>query len=112
MTTVQIVLSDVDYAQSLRTLLVNDGYHAVIRHRAEFSLEGVIVLDTDWLVGNWLDHFEFGKHSDRIVVVASRAESLKLTDLWAASIRHIVYREDPISTAHLAIIAAELRLHE
>ena len=62
------------------------------------------------LDAGWLDRADFGNRPERLVVITSRNASINLADMWAAGIRSMVCREDPIENAHLAILAAELRL--
>lgn len=105
MNTIQIVLSDLDYARTLEALILRDGHPVTVRGSPDLNLDGVIVLEA-----GWLDRIELGKSPERFVVIASRSTSINPTDLWAADVRHMVYREDPIVNVHLAVLAADLRL--
>ena len=106
MKTVQIALTDPEYAQSLRKLLLRDGNHRVyVVDRADLRLDGVMVIDTSSLES--LSILE--KEPERFVVV-TRKGSDHLSRIWDAGVRHVVFDGDSPTTAHLAIIAAELRL--
>jgi hypothetical protein len=107
MSTIQIVLQDFEYARTLEALFSGDGYAVTVRYSPDLNLGGVIVLDA-----GWMDRVEFGKHAERLVVITSRDASINLADMWAAGIRSLVHREDPIENARLAILAAELRLRK
>jgi hypothetical protein len=103
--TIQIVLSDLDYARWLQALFLRDGHPVTIRDSPDLNLDGVIVVEADWL-----ERIDLGPRPERFVAVASRSAPSNLTDLWSAGVRYMVYREDPIENAHLAILAADLRL--
>jgi hypothetical protein len=104
MNTIQIVLSDLDYARWLQALFLRDGYAVTIRDSPDLNLDGVVVLEA-----SWLDRIELNR-PERFVVVASRSGVINQNDLLAAGVRCMVYREDPIENAHLAVLAAGLRL--
>jgi hypothetical protein len=107
MSTIQIVLQDFEYARALEALFSRDGHAVMVRNSPDLNLGGVIALDA-----GWIDRVEFSNRPERIVVVISRNASINLADMWAAGIRSVVYREDPIETTRLAILAAELRLRK
>lgn len=107
MSTIQIVLQDFEYARTLEALFSGDGYAVTVRYSPDLNLGGVIVLDA-----GWMDRVEFGKHAERLVVITRRDASINLADMWAAGIRSLVHREDPMENARLAILAAELRLRK
>ena len=105
MSTIQIVLSDFEYARWLQARFSRDGHTVTVRDSPDLNLGGVIVLDA-----GWLDRVDLRSLSERLVVITSRDTSINLADVWAAGVRYIVDREDPIEQAHLAVLAAELRL--
>src|ERR1700730_3906268 len=106
MKTVQLAIGNMEYAQSLRDLLLRDGTHRVyVVDRPDLRLDGIVMLDGD-RPGNlsMLD-----SEPERFVVI-TRKGSDSLSRIWAAGIRHVLFDGDPANTAQLAIIAAELRL--
>ena len=106
MTTVQIIMANRKYATELEQLLVRDGQHRVVHLDAPDENEsGVVVMDSDVFR-------EFGDAScrpEQVVLVADHEEEL-LTKAWDPGLRSVVFRDDPIQTTLLAVIAAELRL--
>ncbi|HYL36653.1 MAG TPA: hypothetical protein VEV17_12135 [Bryobacteraceae bacterium] len=106
MKTIQLALQNSEYSESLRCLLVRDGTHRVyVVDRPDLRLDGVIVID-----GNQADTLSFLDGEPERFVVITRKGSDHLAKIWDAGVRHVVFEGDPPSTAHLAIIAAEMRL--
>jgi hypothetical protein len=106
MTTVQVAVRDVQLAHRLERLLSQCGRHIVrIVRRPDFSLDGVIVIDSKMLD----DSPYFAEQLDRFVVVTPNNEAV-LAKIWEAGIPHIVFEEDSARTAELAVSAAEIRL--
>ena len=106
MKTIQIAIKDSEYAETLRALLVRDGSHRVYSvDQPDLRLDGVIVVD-----GNQADSFSCLEGDAERFVVITRKGSDQLSRIWNAGVRHVVFEGDAPSTAHLAIIAAELRL--
>jgi hypothetical protein len=106
MTTVQIIMANQQYATELERLLKRDGQHRVLQLDEPSSQEaGVVVMDAE----AFRKHSEASLHPDQVVLVADHEESL-LTKAWEAGLRSVVFRDDPIQTTLLAVIAAELRL--
>lgn len=106
MKTVQLAIGDSEYAQSLRNSLLRDGTHRVyLVDQPDLRIDGVVVID-----GSKLDGPTLGKDQPERYVVITRKGTDSLSCLWNAGIRHVVFEGDSPSTAHLAIIAAELRL--
>ncbi|HLK18403.1 MAG TPA: hypothetical protein VKT81_05580 [Bryobacteraceae bacterium] len=106
MKTVQLAMQDSEYAQTIRTLLLRDGIHNVyLVDHPDLHLDGVVVLDQSALQ----DLADTDTDRDRFLVVTAK-DAADLSRMWAAGIRHVVYKEDSPYTAQLAIIAAELRL--
>ena len=106
MKTIQLALQDTEYAASLRGLLLRDGTHRVyVVENPDLRLDGVIVID-----GNRKENFSFLDGEPERFVVITRKGSDHLSRIWDAGVRHVVFEGDSPSTAHLAIIAAEMRL--
>jgi hypothetical protein len=105
MSTIQIVLSDFEYARWLQARFSRDGHTVTVGDSPDLNLGGVIVLDA-----GWLDRVDLSNLSERLVVITSRDISINLADMWKAGVRFIVYRDDPIELAQLAVLAVELRL--
>ena len=106
MKTIQMALKDGEYADALRNLLVRDGTHRVyLVEQPDLRLDGVIVVD-----GNRAESLSLLDGEPERFVVITRKGSDHLARIWDAGVRHVVFEGDSPSTAHLAIIAAELRL--
>jgi hypothetical protein len=106
MKTVQLAIGNMEYAQSLRDLLLRDGTHRVyVVDRPDLRLDGIVMIDGD-RPGNlsMLD-----SEPERFVVIAHKGSD-SLSRIWDAGVRHVLFDGDPANTAQLAIIAAELRL--
>jgi hypothetical protein len=106
MKTVQLAIGNMEYAQSLRDLLLRDGTHRVyVVDRPDLRLDGIVMIDGD-RPGNlsMLD-----SEPERFVVIAHKGSD-SLSRIWDAGVRHVLFDGDPPNTAQLAIIAAELRL--
>jgi hypothetical protein len=106
MKTIQLALQNPEYAQSLQNLLLRDGSHRVyVVDQPDLRLDGVVVID-----GQRIDNFSIlDPEPERFVVIASKSSD-GLARIWDAGVRHVVFEGDSPSTAHLAIIAAEMRL--
>lgn len=106
MKTIQLALQNSEYAESLRSLLLRDGSHRVyVVDRPDLRLDGVIVID-----GNQGETLSFLDGEPERFVVITRKGSDHLSRIWDLGVRHVVFEGDSPSTAHLAIIAAEMRL--
>ncbi len=102
---VQLTLTDTPYADELRELLVRGGVREVRSVAVpDPRLEGVIVVDSDALD---LLPCPF-PHPERIVLI-TRNDPQHLSRAWNAGVRSVVFSQDPLGTAVLAIMAAELR---
>jgi hypothetical protein len=106
MKTIQLALHDSEYTQSLRTLLLRDGMHRVYMvDRPDLRLDGVVVVE-----GNQAEDLAVLDGEPERFVVITRKGSDHLSRIWDAGVRHVVFEGDSPGTAHLAIIAAEMRL--
>lgn len=106
METVQLTIGDAPYASALRDLLERSGTLAVCCVDVpDPKQDGVIVVDSDGL-----DRLPGPLLNPERVVLITRNDSEHLSQAWNAGIRSVVFNEDPLSTAVLAILAAELRV--
>ncbi len=106
MDTVQLSIRDAPYAAALREQLQRSGaceVHCV--DVPDAAREGVIVIDSDGL-----DSLAFPLCRPERVVLITRNDPAHLSRAWNAGIRSVVFCEDPLATAVLAIMAAELRV--
>ncbi len=105
METVQLTLTDAPYANALRELLERGGVRQVrCVDVPDPHMEGVIVIDSDAL-----DLLPFPPpYAERIVLI-TRNDPQHLSRAWNAGVRSVVFSQDPLDTAVLAIMAAELR---
>jgi hypothetical protein len=106
METVQLAITDAPYASALRDLLERGGQRSVRPVEVpDPRQEGVIVVDSDAL-----DRLPFPVQNPERVVLITRNDPQHLSQAWNAGIRSVVFSADPLSTAVLAIMAAELRV--
>jgi hypothetical protein len=106
METVQLTIADQPYAAALRDLLVRSGVPSVCCvDVADPRRDGVIVVDSEGL-----DRLPSPVDKPERIVLITRNDSEYLARAWNAGIRSVVFNEDPLSTAVLAIMAAELRV--
>jgi hypothetical protein len=106
METIQLTIANTGYASELRDLLVrNAGWTVREVQTPDTRLEGVIVLDTAALgcLPRELPNPE------RIVLVTQNDPRL-LAKAWEVGIVSVVFENDPMNTALLAIMAAQLRV--
>jgi len=105
METVQLTIRDARYASALQDLLERNGNVEVHRVDVPDPLRGgVIVVDAEGL-----DRLPAALANPERVVLITRNDPRQLARAWNAGIRSVVFSEDPLSTAVLAIMAAELR---
>mgnify|MGYP001129656846 CR=1 FL=1 len=105
METVQLTIRDARYASALQDLLERNGSVQVHRVDAPDPAQGgVIVVDLEGL-----DRLPAASVDPERVVLITRNDPRHLAQAWNAGIRSVVFSEDPLSTAVLAIMAAELR---
>jgi hypothetical protein len=106
METVQLAVRDSRYAVSLREMLERGGNrHVECVEVPDLRHDGVIVVDPDGL-----DRLPSPLLYPERVVLITRNDPHNLAQAWNAGIRSVVFSEDPLSTAVLAIMAAELRI--
>jgi hypothetical protein len=106
MKTVQVALRDSEQAQSLRDLLSRDGVHQVhVVAQPDTAVAGVIVMDIDYLDSSGA----LPRDRERVVVVASKANT-DLTKAWKAGARRVVFYGDDPRTLRVAVLATELTL--
>lgn len=105
METVQVTLNDTRYASALRDLLERNGTRQVrCVEVPDPKQAGVIVVDSEGL-----GRLPIPLLNPERVVLITRNDPEHLAKAWNAGIRSVVFNEDPLSTAVLAIMAAELR---
>jgi len=108
MKTVQLAISDSEYAEALRNLLVRDGTHRVyLVDRPDLGRDGVIVIGA-----NNPDNLSLLESDPERFIVVTKEGSDNLSRIWQAGARHVVFEKDPPHTAQLAIFATELQLAE
>ncbi|HZU28595.1 MAG TPA: hypothetical protein VFA04_23930 [Bryobacteraceae bacterium] len=105
MTTVQVAITDTEYAQTISALLRREGrYQLMMVAEPDLALEGVVVLDCEHL-----ERLGSAVGAPERFVLITRKDPDRLAELWNAGIRHVVFQEDPPNTLQLAVSAAELR---
>jgi hypothetical protein len=106
METIQLTLNDTRYASALREMLQRHGNRDIRSTQIpDPRQEGVIVVDSDGL-----DRLPLPLLNPERVVLITKNDPQHLAQAWNAGIRSVVFHEDPLSTAVLAILAAELRV--
>ncbi len=105
MESIQIAISNVDYANTLLDLLVrNAGWKAQIVESPNTAAEGVIVVDAAAL-----ESLPPGLSNPERFVLVTRNDPRLLARAWEAGIISVVFEDDPPGTAVLAIMAARLK---
>lgn len=106
METIQLALANTSYATALREMLLRDGtWEVCCVELPDSRRPGVMVLDApalDRLPPPLPD-------PERIVLIAPN-DPHHLARAWEAGIVSVVFDNDPLSTAMLAIMAARLRV--
>jgi hypothetical protein len=106
MESVQLTLADAPYAAALRDSLERGGVRQVRCVDVPDPLqEGVIVVDSDGL-----DLLPVPLPNPERIVLITRNDPQHLSRAWNAGVRSVVFNQDPLGTAVLAIMAAELRV--
>ena len=108
MQTIQLALSDAEYSQTLRRMLIED------RGFRDWRIETVLVPEPR-KAGVWVIDCEALSrvtlpipHPERVVLIAKNPAE-ELTRAWKAGIISVVSERDPVSTTMLAILAARYR---
>jgi len=102
---VQVAIRDKAYAAALRDLLQRSGAGEVRFVEApDPASEGVIVVDPEAL-----ERMPQPLVRPERVVLITRNDPEQLSRAWHAGIRSVVFCNDPLNTAVLAILAAGLR---
>jgi hypothetical protein len=106
MDTVQLSIHDAPYAAALRQLLEQNGLRRIRTVDSPDPAEdGVIVVDC-----GALNRLQLPLENPERIVLITRNEPRHLAQAWNAGIRSVVFCEDPLNTAVLAILAADLRV--
>ena len=103
---VQLAISNPAYGSALRELLLRNATWKVLTvDIPDMRAEGVVVLDTVTL-----QRLPSQIAGPERVVLVTQNDPQHLTRAWEAGIVSVVFENDPISTALLAIMAAQLRV--
>ena len=109
MQTVQVAIGDASYAKALGEALLQDwafrGWEVLCVETPDPQKKGVIVLDSDAL-----DRLPSPVPNPERVVLIARNDPQCLARAWNAGIISVVYDNDSLSTAMLAIMAARFRI--
>lgn len=107
MTNVQIDISDPDYAEALRDLLMADGQHHVhIVNYPNPAIDGVVVVD-DTVISRMTS--SPGLDFNRCVIFTNKV-AVEANQLWEAGVRHVIHADQPPHVGRLVVLAAEKRL--
>ena len=105
METIQVAIANASYSTALRDLLArNAGWRILSVEAPDPRIEGVIVVDT-----LALDRLPSAIENPQRVVLITPNEAPHLAKAWEAGIVSVVFEDDPMNTAILAIMAARLR---
>jgi DNA-binding NarL/FixJ family response regulator len=105
MDTIQLAIANTSYATALRELLTrNAAWRVLSVDLPDPLMEGVIVLDAPAL-----ERLPSRIGSPERVVLITRNDPGELARAWEAGIVSVVFDNDPMSTAMLAIMAARLQ---
>ena len=105
MKTIQLSISESGYLAMLeRQLSRSEGMQLVAVREPDPTQAGVLVLDDEAL-----DRVSLPMaHPERVVLI-TRNDPRRLAQAWEAGIRSVVFYDDPVTTAVLAVMAASLR---
>ncbi len=102
----QLAIADSAYAAALREMLVRNAAWKVLTVEVPDPLqEGVIVLDAQAL-----ERLTGRLPRPERVVLITRNDPQQLARAWDSGVVSVVFDNDPLSTAMLAIMAARLRV--
>lgn len=108
METIQVAIANASYATALRDLLArNAGWRILSVEAPDPRMEGVIVVDS-----KSIDGLPSMIENPQRVVLITPNEAPHLAKAWEAGIVSVVFEDDPINTAILAIMAARLRVNK
>jgi hypothetical protein len=102
---IQLAISDTSYRVALEDLLARHAdWQVTCVEDPDLGLPGVVVVDRQHLdqLPNPLDG------ADRIVLITQKAPG-EIARAWESGVTSVVYDNDPLGTAVLAILAARLR---
>jgi len=103
---IQLAVSDPGYLAALRTLLTsNGGWEIQTVEAPDPTHEGVLFVDDAAL-----ERLPVSLPHPELIVLLTHNCPERLARAWNAGIRSVVYFEDPVNTAVLAIMAASLRV--
>jgi hypothetical protein len=103
---VQLAISNLSYATALRELLLrNAGWRVLTVETPDLHAEGVVVLDAVAL-----ERLPSQIPNPERIVLITQNDPRHLARAWEAGIVSVVFENDPINTAMLAIMAARLRV--
>jgi hypothetical protein len=106
METIQLAISNSSYAAALRESLVRSAECQVVTVEApDTRAEGVLVLDSAAL-----ERIPVKIPNPQRVVLITHNDPALLSRAWEAGIVSVVFDNDPINTAILAIMAARLHV--
>lgn len=106
METIQISISEPHYRAALERLLGGSGTCKLVESETpDFKAAGVVVID-DQVLGRVAPPLPF---PERVVLITHNAPE-RLSQAWDAGIRSVIFYDDPMNTAVLAIMSASLRL--
>ena len=105
METIQVAIANASYSTALRDLLArNAGWRILSVEAPDPRMEGVIVVDS-----KSIDGLPSAIENPQRVVLITPNEAPHLAKAWEAGIVSVVFEDDPMNTAILAIMAARLR---
>ncbi len=106
METIQISISDPHYRALLERMLGGSGTCKLIESETpDFKAAGVVVID-DRVLGRIAPPLP---SPERVVLITHNAPE-RLSQAWDAGISSVIFYEDPMNTAVLAILSVSLRL--
>ncbi len=106
METIQLAIANSAYAAALRDLLVrNAGWKVLTVEYPDTQAGGVVILDSIAL-----ERLPSAIPNPERVVLITQNDPQRLSRAWEAGIVSVVFENDPINTALLAVMAARLRV--
>jgi len=104
--TVQVAIPDPVFADSLRSLLLQDARHVVhLVETPDLSLDGVIILDAARVSAIP----SLASERKRLILMASKDRD-DLASVWDQGVRHLLFYGDPPEAARVMILSMELSL--